>query len=310
MRPTDSRAACQCAALAGRFSVYLTALAVSSVALAADGDEFAPLVKIHHEDYAQARQSFHTKLLRDGPSPQPFSAVAVPQGVSEVEYPAGKLQLKAWLSKPSDDSKQHPAVLFLHGGFAFGQGDWDTGQPYRDAGYVVMTPLLRGENGQPGAFSVFYNEIDDVLAAADYLANVPAVDSKRMFIAGPSAGGTLVLLAAMASDHFRAAASFSASPDQVLFCKYAKGAKTDVPIDINDLPELEMRSPLAFAESLKCPARLYYGSQEPQWKLTSQKLAELARGKGLDVEAIEVEGDHSSSVKPGILQSIKFFDAR
>ena len=91
------------AALAGQFGVYL-AIATASIAFGADGDEFAPLVRIRHDDYAHARQNFHTKLLREGPSPQPSSPAAVPEGVLEVEYASGKLQLKAWLSKPSDDS--------------------------------------------------------------------------------------------------------------------------------------------------------------------------------------------------------------
>ena len=39
-------------------------------------------------------------------------------------------------------------------------------QPYRDAGYIVMIPILRGENGQPGFYTMFYDEVDDVLGAA------------------------------------------------------------------------------------------------------------------------------------------------
>lgn len=202
---------------------------------------------------------------------------------------------------------KHPAVLFVHGGFAMGLEDWDVSRPYRDAGYVVLTPLLRGENGQPGAYSFFYNEVDDVLAAADYLSKLPHVDANHLYIAGPSAGGAVVLLAAQASDRFRGAASFSASPDQVLFCQKAKNAANDVPIDIKNQKELEMRSPLAYAESFKCPARLYFGSQEPPWKLTSRRTALLAKKHGQDVEAIEVEGDHMSSVRPGIMKSIEFF---
>jgi dipeptidyl aminopeptidase/acylaminoacyl peptidase len=275
---------------------------------AAKEDPFAPLVKIQDEDYAKVRSQFRTKLTRKGPSPQPWSAAKPPAGVSEIEYVSGELRLKAWVNRPADEDRKRPAVLFLHGGFAFGApDDWDVSQPYRDAGFLVLTPLLRGENGQQGAYSFYYDEVDDVLAAAEYLRKQPYVDADRLYLAGPSAGGTLVLLAAMASKHFRAAASFSAMPDQVLFCKHAKGAPRDVPTDITDLKELQVRSPLAYAASLKCPTRIFYGSQEPYLVATSQLTAKVAKGKGLDVEAVQVEGDHGTSVPPAIKQSIVFF---
>jgi len=60
-----------------------------------------------------------------------------------------------------------------------------------------MVPVLRGENGQPGNFTFFYDEVDDVLAAAEALAQRTYVDANRMFISGHSAGGTLTMLAAM-----------------------------------------------------------------------------------------------------------------
>jgi dipeptidyl aminopeptidase/acylaminoacyl peptidase len=271
-------------------------------------NDFAPMVKSDDEDYARVRSQFRTKLTRKGPSPQPWTAAKPPAGVSEVEYSSGDLRLKAWVNRPADESRKRAAVLFLHGGFAFGApDDWDVSRPYRDAGFIVLTPMLRGENGQPGAFSFYYDEVDDVLAAAAYLRKQPYVDADHLYLAGPSAGGTLVLLAAMTSKNFRAAASFSAMPDQVLFCKHAKGAARDVPTDITNLRELQVRSPLAYAASLKCPTRIYYGSQEPYLVPTSQLTAKIAKGKGLDVEAVQVEGDHETSVAPAIKQSIVFF---
>lgn len=275
----------------------------------ASPQSFAPEVEIQKEDYAAARARFQTKLTRRGPSPQPAEPVKRPAGVSEIEYRSGDLRLKAWLNRPQG-SGERPAVLFLHGGFAFGTEDWDASQTFRDAGFVVLTPLLRGENGQPGAYSFFYDEVDDVLAAADWLRSQPYVDADRVFIAGPSAGGTLALLAAMASKSFRAAASYSASPDQVLLCKHAKHAARDVPVDISDRQELTMRSPLAFAASLKCPTRVYFGSQEPHFRETSRKLAGVAKEHGIDAEVVQVPGDHGSSVAPAVRQSLAFFQAR
>src|SRR5262249_3468665 len=174
----------------------------------------SPVVAVHHEDYSQARTKFKTKLLRKVPSPQPSRPVKPPNGVTEVEYDSGDLRLKAWVTRPAEDNHKRPAVLFLHGGFAFDLDDWTVSQPFRDAGFVVLTPLLRAENGQSGSFTLFYDEVEDVLATAEFLSKQPYVDAKRLYLAGSSAGGTLALLAAEASNRFRAAASFSASPDQ------------------------------------------------------------------------------------------------
>jgi dipeptidyl aminopeptidase/acylaminoacyl peptidase len=166
--------------------------------------------------------------------------------------------------------------------------------------------MLRAENGQPGSFTFFYDELNDVLAAAGFLSQQPYVDAKRMYLAGSSAGGTLALLAAEASQRFRAAASFSASPDQALLVKHAK---IDLPFDKRNPRELQLRSPLAYAASFKCPVRIYYATQD-HFVLTSQRTAELAKASGLDVEAVRIEGDHGSIVPLGIKRSIPFFQAK
>jgi dipeptidyl aminopeptidase/acylaminoacyl peptidase len=268
-----------------------------------------PGLELQEEDYAQARASFRTNLLRHGPAPQSWRPVRVPPGVQEVEYRSGDLRLKAWTQRlQGDPAVKHPAVLYLHGGFAFGADDWDQARPLRDAGFVVMIPLLRGENGQPGAFTMFYDEVGDVLAAADHLAGLPGVDPDRIYVAGHSAGGTLAMLAAMASGRFRAAASLSGSPDRVDFVR--EGSKDAAPFDLSDMREFRLRSPVAYATSFKCPARLYYGSEEGFFDASTRRTALLAKGRGLDVEAVIVPGDHSSCVPEALRQTVEFFRGR
>jgi dienelactone hydrolase len=256
------------------------------------------------EDYAAARAKFQTRLVRRGPAPQEGEPEGPPAGVRQIEYVSDGLRLRAWVSGPPAGGGRQPAVLFLHGGFAFGEDDWDAAQPFRDAGFVVMTPTLRGENGQPGTYSMFYDEVNDVLAAAEALARLPYVDPARLYVAGHSAGGTLALLAALTAPRFRAAASFSGSPDQVSF---ARGQEELVPFDPADRKEYQMRSPLAFARSFKCPTRLYYGDEEWGFKASSRKTAEKARAAGLDVEAVSVPGDHFSSVPEAMRRAVAFF---
>jgi formylglycine-generating enzyme required for sulfatase activity len=192
----------------------------------------------------------------------------------------------------------------LHGGFAFDfPDDWDVTKPYRDAGFVVLALTLRGENGQPGYFSYFYDEVDDVLAAAESLSKQPFVDPNRLYLAGHSAGGTMTLLAAMASKRFRAAAALSGCPDQMGGFRTTTG----LPFDKSDPRELQLRSPMAYATSFKCPLRIYSGTKEIAFHLMSSRTAALAKGRGLDVEALQVEGNHTTMLLPAIKQSIAFF---
>ncbi len=267
--------------------------------------QILPEVEVQAADYADARKEFKTKLVRDVKAPGKFEPMAVPEGVSEVEYTSGSLKLRAWMNIPATNDGKRPGVLFLHGGFAFGLGDWEMTRPYREAGFVVMLPLLRGENGLPGRFSLYYDEVEDVLAAAEYLGRHPSVDAKQVHVAGHSVGGTLALLAAMTSARFRSASSFSASPDQVLYCKHGISQES-IPFDTGNPREYQMRSPMAYAASFKCPARMYYGANEPHFQLSTERTAAVAKEHKLDVEAAQVEGGHESAVPEAMKRSIEF----
>src|SRR5208282_2340550 len=182
-----------------------------------------PEITVQTEDYAAVRNRFHTKLLKSGPAPeQVCDDSKAPDGASAVAFPSGNLRLKAWIGFPKKNSaRRFPAVLFLHGGFCFDISDWQVTQIFRDAGFAVMSPVLRGEEGQPGNFTMFYDEVDDVMGAAEYLRHQPDIDNTRIYLAGHSTGGTLTMLTAMADPHFAAAASFSGSPDAVGYTRHA-----------------------------------------------------------------------------------------
>jgi dienelactone hydrolase len=277
--------------------------------------QFAPPTEFppQTEDYAEARKKFQTKLVIEMPAPQGVDPFNVPADANEIEYVSGELHLKAWVNRDPGDNQKRPAVLFLHDGFAFGLDDWLMAQSFRDAGYVTLIPMLRGENGLPGSYSLFYNEVNDALAAADALEKLPYVDSKRLYVAGHSNGGTLAMLVAMTSGRFRAAASFSGSPDQMNWTVTRSnmsgygGTQEGVPYDTQNKKESHMRSPLAFPESFKCPTRLYFGNQEQYFKATNQKLAELAKKKKRDVDAVEVHGDQLTAVYQAMPHCIEFF---
>jgi dipeptidyl aminopeptidase/acylaminoacyl peptidase len=271
-----------------------------------------PDITIQSQDYSDARKTFQTTLLHSGPAPhqEDCKTSKPPVGVSEIDFPSGALRLRAWLNRPStQDTDKYPAVLFLHGGFCFDQSDWQASEAFRKAGFIVMLPNRRGENGQPGNFTMFYDEVEDVISAAEYLRMQPYIDQRRLYVAGVSTGGTLTMLAALAYPHFRAAASFSGSPDAVGYTRHALaiGNQADVPFDYRDARELQLRSARAYAASFKCPTRLFYGTEEKHFALSTQPTANLAREHGLDVQAIEVAGGHTSAQDAEIRMAIDFF---
>ncbi len=268
-----------------------------------------PDIVVQTEDYAKARRQFHTTLLTKGPAPyQECTPMKPPIGVSSIEFPSGPLRLKAWVNRPPAGNQQKsPAVLFLHGGFCFDFSDWQVTQAFRDAGFIVMIPVLRAEEGQPGNFTMFYDEVDDVVNAATYLRKQLYVDPHQLYVAGHSTGGTLTLLTAMTYPYFRAAASFSGSPDAVGYTRHAVAIGAEVPFNYKDPMELQLRSARVYAASFKCPVRIYYGADETHFALSSQPTAKLAREHGLDVQAIAVDGGHNSAVEAEIKLAIEFF---
>ena len=68
-----------------------------------------------------------------------------------------------------------------------------------------------------------------------------------------------------------------------------------------------MRSPEAFAKSFKCPARLYYGSEEDWLQEETYRTALTAQNAGHQVQSQMIPGDHFTSVRPAMQFSIGFF---
>ena len=273
----------------------------------AGSELYAPVVPVEKADYAAARAGFRSRLVRHGPSPQAQVMPELPKGAAKISFMSGDLPLTAWSATPETAAARCPAVIFLHGGFAFGADDFEMAAPYRDAGFIVFTPILRGEDGQAGSFSMFYDEVDDVIALVEHVRTLPHVDPDRIYLAGHSVGGTTGMLAAMASSRFRAVASFSGSADQMLWIK-GGGYSRIAPFDLNDPREFIMRSPFSYATSFKAPARLYHGSEEAFFRQGTRRLAEVATAARLDVAVQEFPGDHFGAVPAEIAASIAFFN--
>lgn len=255
--------------------------------------------------FERERSQFKTNLLQKVKAPQEYNNNIIIDNASKITYQSGDLNLQAWISKIPDDTKKYPAVVYAHGGFAFDKEDWDNIKPYLDAGFIVMTPTFRGENGNPGNFEFLYGEVDDLINAGKYLANQKNIDSSKIFLAGHSCGGSLSMLVSLLPSPYSAIATFGASPDQEF--TFSHGWEKDASFDLKNPKEIELRSPIDYIYCLHKPLYVYVGKDDTLYKDSSTKLVLKAVDYGVNVNMIYVNGDHTTSLKNSIEESVGVF---
>lgn len=216
---------------------------------------------------AEARKGFRT-------------AVSLPAGMAPLPQPPAQLfersdyrstqdlALPAFVTPDPQDGRKHPAILWLTGGDTSSPGDfWIAGpdsndqsaRAFREAGVVMMFPVLRGGSEGSGNKEYFLGEVDDVLAAADHLARLPYVDANHIYLGGHSTGGTLALLTAETRGRFRAVFAFGP------VAQVDRYPATLVPLDFAQLGELELRlrSPIHWLGGISSPTYLIEGRNAP-----------------------------------------------
>ncbi|MEN6668845.1 prolyl oligopeptidase family serine peptidase [Psychrobacter sp. B38] len=192
--------------------------------------------------------------------------VPPPRLFEAVQYDSDAMSLAAFVTPDPADEKKHPAIVWLTGGESNTLADFwrkgaksndQTASPYRDAGVVMMFPTLRGGNDNAGHIEVNYGEVNDVIAAAQYLATLSYVDSNRIYLGGHSTGGTLALLVSevASSTHpnlFKEVISFGATQETMFL--------QDVNFDKGDKQrEVELRAPTRWIQDIKVPTWIIEG---------------------------------------------------
>jgi len=156
----------------------------------------------------------------------------------------------------------------------------------------MMYPSQRGGNGNPGYDEGFFGEIDDILAALDFLAKQKGIDPKHIYLGGHSTGATKALLVAECTDRFRAVFAFGpvASPLQYRV--------EDLTYDYKNREENLMRAPGHWLASISSPTFIIEGeggNVEPLRILKQRALKEVVTA----IQCIEVKGkDHFSVLQP------------
>jgi dipeptidyl aminopeptidase/acylaminoacyl peptidase len=234
---------------------------------------------------------------------------AVPQGANQLAYKSAGRELLAWLARPTGNGP-FPAVLYAHAGYSLGAGDYAAIRPFVDAGFVVLLPAWRGENGNPGNFEMCYGEVDDAVAALDFLAGLPDVDPKNLFAAGHDAGGTIVMLLAESTPRLQAAAACGGIPDLRALVEEAKRPALDhTPYDWRDPLETDLRSPARHARDLQCPLLLFFAEQQDDIQRTQAAKMELAAGEAgryVHVETLS-RTDHNTAIDKAVPRMLLYF---
>ncbi|MFO0964313.1 MAG: prolyl oligopeptidase family serine peptidase [Gemmataceae bacterium] len=250
---------------------------------------------------SDARKGFVPKLARRRERGGP-PALAPPAGIFRVvHYDAPLGKNSAYLTPDPKDGMKRPAVIWITGGDcnSIDDGCWHEGPPQNDqsatpirrAGIVMMFPSLRGGNDSPGEKEGFLGEVDDVVAAADFLAKQDYVDPKRIYVGGHSTGGTMALLVAEYSDRFRAVFSFGPTDD---VNRYPGEFKV---FDTTSRKDVELRSPIHWLGSIRSPTFVFEGAGEGGNVLALQSLARTSRNPKAHFFLVN-GADHFSTLAP------------
>lgn len=247
----------------------------------------------------EARKGFVTKIVRSG---EPEGAPDTPQGefFEMVRYASPVGPLAAYVTKNPGDDKKHPAIIWITGGDNNSIGDvWtaeersndQSASPFRKKGIVMMFPSQRGGNDNPGKREGFYGEVDDILAATDYLAKLPYVDERKIYLGGHSTGGTLAMLVGECSDRYRAVfalgpvAAASQYGGEFVYC------------DPKDADEMRLRSPIYWMHGVQNPLFVFEGARDGNWNGAISVMAK--KNVNPKIQFFRVSGhDHFSVIAP------------
>lgn len=253
--------------------------------------------------FRERRAAHVTRLTRRGPSPGKWKQEEPPAGVSALRISSQGRELLAWFAAPAEASGPAPALVYFHGEFSFAAWDFRQVRAFREAGFCVLTPSLRGENGNPGDFTLLHDELDDAIAMVRWLAARPEVDPTRIYTLGHSVGGGLSALLALPEDlPIVCTASVGGIYTTATFGRWAQYEDTAdlVRFDPGDRDETELRVLGPHIAEILRPHRAYVGLDDTSILANARALAARATEVNAPFTLTTVPGDHAASLQPAI----------
>ena len=226
-----------------------------------------------------------------------------------VHYPSkdGKWTISAFVYVPYNLPRngEHPAVISVHGGpTSQTQNAFYRFTQYMvNQGYIVVMPNYRGSTGygkefqQANLFDMGGGDLQDVLAAADWIKQTGYVDPKKVILMGGSYGGYLTMMGLT-----KAPDMWAAGVPIVPFVNWFTELQNEDPVlQQSDLATMgdpvknkalyEDRSPINFVGQIKAPLYLLAGGNDPRCpKTEAQQMVDAIKKRGGVVE-YKVYGD-------------------
>jgi dipeptidyl aminopeptidase/acylaminoacyl peptidase len=220
-----------------------------------------------------------------------------------VHYPSrdGKFTISAFVYMPYNLPRngQHPAIVYVHGGpKAQTVNSFNRIVQYVvNQGYIVIAPNYRGSTGygkefeQANLFDMGGGDLQDVLAAADWVKQSGYVDPKKLILMGGSYGGYMTMMGVT-----KAPEVWAAGVPIVPFVNFFTEIENEDPVlQQSDLATMgdplknkalfEDRSPIFFVDKIKAPLLLLAGAHDPRCpKSESQQVVDAIKKRGGVVE--------------------------
>lgn len=255
-----------------------------------------------HQPFLEARAAHPTVLLTKGPTPETLDEPPTPPGAQAIHYPAPTGELFAWFMAPQG-AGPFPVLVFFHGGFALAPSDFAKVRPLVDQGFAVMTPSLRGENGNPGAMELMFGELDDAVAAIAWVAAQPNVDPAQVHVIGHSAGGGLAALVSLRPDaKVASTSSIGGMYVPQTFVRWAKSAGNSklIRFDPSLRHERELRVLGPNVVDMVHPHTAYVGRDDAPILENAQQVIEAAQAAKAPLDLVLVDGDHVGAIAPAL----------
>ena len=220
-----------------------------------------------------------------------------------VHFPSrdGKWTISALVYVPYNLPRQaiSPAIVYVHGGpTAQTVNSFSRIIQYMaNQGYIVIAPNYRGSTGygkefqQANLFDMGGGDLQDVLAAADWIKQTGYVDPKKLILMGGSYGGYMTMMGVT-----KAPEVWAAGVPIVPFVNWFTEIENEDPVlQQSDLATMgdpvknktlfEDRSPINFIDRVKAPLLLLAGGHDPRCpKTEAQQVVDAIKKRSGVVE--------------------------
>lgn len=261
--------------------------------------------------FLDRRVNFKTNLQRRVKAPSDWDEnETLPKYLQLVTYPSDGLNLNAILYVPPNlgDTKR-PALVYYHGGFALSYFSLKICESFVNDGFVVMMPMLRGENGGEGNYELFVGELDDAANAIRWLSNHSNVDAENIYAFGHSMGGGISAMMSLMDDDLPLKHCGSSGglygPEIFYYWRYGnKDGLNMVPFDPKDVNECLMRVLQGNVKWMKRKHYAFIGTEDRFFlpKIEEMQNENMSAPNRSRLSISQVSGDHMSSLMPAIRQ--------